>query len=202
MKIPKKQKDILVKDFLEYRKLLLSIEESEEKPDEKHMLYKTLNIFYNTTDYELDKLPYKSLKDMFKIITNILSMPQELIRTFTIDKIEYGIIPNLDEMSFGEMVDCDTDDVIQQIAVLYRPITNKFKDRYLVKEYEANVEIMEWLNDNLTLDIYNGFISFFLNISQHILNSTLNYMVKEVGLEAKLKKDLEINGLGFHGFMN
>ena len=81
-----------------------------------------------------------------KISTILAEMFQEktdnLIRHFTLNGIEYGFIPNLDEMTFGEYVDLDSyfqnwDDMHKAMSVLYRPVTNKHKDRYTIQKYSG-----------------------------------------------------------------
>lgn len=198
MIIPKNQGDILVRDFLKYKDYILSVD--KEKIDEKEVLYKTINIFFHLTDKEIDELPYTTIKQSVKIIENVLNQKQSLIRVFELDGIEYGILPNFDDMTFGEMVDCDTDDVMQQIAVLYRPITKKVGDKYLIKKYEADISHIDLLKEKLTLDVYNSFVSFFLTISQDLLNYIQNSMVmKQVSL-VNWKSPSERSGLGILGF--
>jgi hypothetical protein len=58
------------------------------------------------------------------------------------DGVEYGFIPNLDDMSFGEYVDLDTylgdwQNIHRAMAVLYRPIREKRGERYNIVPYEV-----------------------------------------------------------------
>ena len=93
------------------------------------------------------------LKDAFKMkatdvyrITAILGemfeQKPKLVQRFTMDGVEYGFIPNLDDMSLGEYIDLDThlsdwQNMHLAMAVLYRPIKQKLKHKYLIKDYEA-----------------------------------------------------------------
>ena len=68
-----------------------------------------------------------------------------LIRKFTMTgtdgaSIDFGFIPDLENMTFGEYVDLDnfiTDwqSMHKAMAVLYRPITFEKNDKYLIEEY-------------------------------------------------------------------
>ena len=66
----------------------------------------------------------------------------QLITRFTMNGVEYGFIPNLDDMTLGEYVDLDTyisqwDRMEYAMAVLYRPIKDKYKQKYNIEEYTA-----------------------------------------------------------------
>jgi hypothetical protein len=198
MIIPKNQGDILVKDFLKYKDYILNVD--KEKINEKEILYKTINIFFHLTDREIDELPYTTIKQSVKIIENVLNQKVDLIRVFELDGVEYGLLPNFDDMTFGEMVDCDTDDVMQQIAVLYRPIIKKSGDKYLIEKYKADISHIDLLKEKLTLDVYNSFVTFFLTISQNLLVSIQNSMVKKQVSLVNWRSPLERNGLGILGF--
>lgn len=56
---------------------------------------------------------------------------------------EFGFIPNIEEMSFGEYIDLDgflTDvkDLHKALGVLYRPITQRVGSKYAIEDYEPN----------------------------------------------------------------
>ena len=102
---------------------------------------------------------------------------------------------NFDDMTFGEMVDCDTEDILQQICILYRPITNKKGNNYTIEKYKGDIEVYEELKNTLTLDIYLGFVGFFLKISQSLLKNSLSYTLNQVATPAEKKKLLEEYGV-------
>ena len=86
-----------------------------------------------------------------------------LVREFTMKGKEYGFIPKLEDMSFGEYVDLDTyvgdfENIHRAMAVLYRPITQKYNDKYLIEEYEGDDnEIMK----DMPMDAVLSSIIFF-----------------------------------------
>ena len=73
--------------------------------------------------------------------------------------------------------------------------------KYIIEPYKADISIYDELKENLTLDVYNGFIGFFLRIQQTLLSCTLNSLM-EMDLTPKMKKDLAESGVGSPGFMN
>jgi len=200
MKIPRKQSDIKVKTYLEYEKFINELNDTD-KSNDKLVLMKTIMMFYEIDEKKYNSLKYNMVMDMYEIIINILQMPPKLIETFLIDGIEYGINPNFDDMTFAEIVDCDTTDTIKQIAILYRPIIKRKNSKYIIKEYEADISHYEWLKENLTLDILKGFIGFFLKIQKGFILYTQKSLM-EMDIEASKTNILVKSGAGIVGFMN
>ena len=196
MKIPRSKSDILVNDYLEYIEYIKT-----EPATDLELIKNTVKIFYHLTDDQFNELEYSVIRDMYQIIENILKIEQKLVPFFWVNGEEYGINPNFDDMTFAEMVDCDTTDIIKQICILYRPIEKKKGSKYTIKKYEADISIYDELKNTLTLDIYLGFIGFFLKINRDILSSIQNYLMGRA-TDPEMKKLLELNGVGWDGSMN
>jgi hypothetical protein len=95
--------------------------------------------------------------------------------------VEYGFIPKLDDMTFGEFVDLDTysgdwQEMDKAMAVLFRPIKEKFRGRYLIKEYSGDLEPMK----QMPLDVALGAIFFLLNLNDQLMKHTLAYSKEEL----------------------
>jgi hypothetical protein len=80
----------------------------------------------------LDAVEYKmsDVRKVVNIITATLNKQPDLVRTFKLGDTEFGFIPKLDDMTFGEYVDLDSnlgnwDNMYKAMAVLYRPIKQK-----------------------------------------------------------------------------
>ena len=200
IKIPRKQSDIKVKTYLEYEFFLNALTE-EQKNDELYLLKNTVMIFYNLTNEQYEELPYNVNLDLYKIIENIFKMEKKLVPIFNLKGKQYGINPDFNDMTFAELVDCDTEDIIRQIAILYRPIIKKRGKKYRIEKYKADITNYELLKENLTLDIYYGFVGFFLRIQKDFINYTLKSL-RELDINPEQKKTLEENGAGLVGFMN
>ena len=200
MKIPRKQSDILLSTFLKYEEFVEALTE-EQKEDNYYIIKNTVMIFYNLTEEEFNKRTYTTILDLYQIIQNILDTPQRVILTFKMNDIVYGLNPDFNSITFGELMDCDTTDVLQQISVLYRPVINKKGEKYLIEEYKANIETYEMFKNNLTLDIYNGFVSFFLKISESLTNYIQKYLMDQ-DINQNQKKILEKSMDGSVGYTN
>lgn len=195
MKIPRKAKDILVKNYLKYVDYIKT-----EPTDEKEIVKTAIMLFFDMDEDRFNTFEYKTILDMYKIIQNIMKVDVDLVDFIEIDGKEYGINPDFDDMTFGEMVDCDTDDVLRQIAILYRPIIKKKGKKYKIEKYKADISIYDKLKEELTLDVYLGFIGFFLKINKDILSFTQNSLM-EMDIPVEKKKHLEQLGDGWLGYM-
>jgi hypothetical protein len=88
------------------------------------------------------------------------------------------------------------------MAVLYRPITDKSKDLYLIEEYESALKYadnMKYMPTNVAL----GAMVFFYRLGSKLSNHMLQYIKKEMQsnpLSEVEKKFLEQNGVGINQF--
>ena len=116
--------------------------------------------------------------ELLRLSIICLRAKPSLIRTFKIGGVEYGIIPDLDEMSLGEYIDLDTyigDWQNMQIAmnVLYRPISKKIGDKYLINEYTLDAK--EKLEE-IPMDIVLGSIFFLYNLGIDLSKTMVDYL--------------------------
>jgi heme/copper-type cytochrome/quinol oxidase subunit 1 len=113
------------------------------------------------------------------------------------DGVEYGFIPNLDDMSVGEFIDIETytketHDLWKVMSVLYRPVTHSGQNgRYEVAPYSAN--LVSGFKD-LDCNTAFGAMVFFWSLGIDLLNSIQKYL--EVEMEPQMKTALPKNGDG------
>jgi hypothetical protein len=105
-------------------------------------------------------------------IFTMISAKHPLTRRLTFRGREYGFVPNLEEMSFGEYIDLDTyladmDMLHKTIGVLYRPITKHKGDLYEVEPYNGTDGYSDF-----PLDVALGATLFFYRLSNKLLKST------------------------------
>ena len=72
------------------------------------------------------KLPKKEADILLKDVTEILQAKPDFIHRFTFNGVEYGFIPNLNEITVGEFIDLDEyikdgKQLHKIAAILYRP---------------------------------------------------------------------------------
>jgi len=101
-----------------------------------------------------------------------------LIRRFTLDGIEYGLIPDFDDMSLGEYIDLDThignwDKILIAMNVLFRPIDKKIGEKYTIKEYDITTK--EKLKE-MPIDIVLGAVFFLYNLGMDLSRTMIIYL--------------------------
>jgi hypothetical protein len=97
---------------------------------------------------------------------------------------EFGFIPNLEDMTFGEYTDLDTyitdwDKIHKAMAVLYRPIKKKgLNGTYEIEDYNGTVTYGDVMK-HAPLDVCLGATVFFYRLGNALLNATIAYLEKD-----------------------
>tara|TARA_R110000751_G_C13631371_1_gene465867 strand:+ start:43 stop:696 length:654 start_codon:yes stop_codon:yes gene_type:complete len=170
--IPSDLSEISLKQY----KKFLKIQESNE--DSYFLQCKMIEIFCNLDAKSVRLLKLADADKVVQILNKMFEAKPQLIRTFKLGNIEYGIIPSLDEISLGEYVDLDTymgDWQNMQIAmnVLYRPIKERIGGKYLIKEYD--VESKDILQE-IPMDVVFGSIFFLYNLGIDLSKAMMDYL--------------------------
>jgi hypothetical protein len=103
--VPSNLSEITLSQYKRYLRLIDT--NSELEHIDQFMSLKMLEIFCN--------VPYKvamecKMVDVNRIVQQIIDLlnsSPELVQSFTIGDTEFGFIPKLDDMSFGEYIDLD-----------------------------------------------------------------------------------------------
>lgn len=175
--------DIFIPDSLseitlgQYQKFL-SIADGKEQ--DLFVQQKMIEIFCKIDLKDIANIKYTYLQDIIVHFNELFSKENKLIQSFKLNGLEYGFIPKLDEMTFGEYVTLDTymsdwKNIHKAMEVLYRPIKEKHGKDYNVVDYEDGVYDMK----QMPLDAALSSIVFFYNLSNELLKTTLNYLNKE-----------------------
>lgn len=177
----------------QYTKFLRTTKDSE---DEMFIAKQLVGIFCSLPDNVVNQINAKEFDLIVEELSELLNTEHDLVTTFKMDGVEYGFIPDFEDITIGEKVDLDsfyqdTDNMGKAMNVLYRPITIKQKDKYLIKDYEGNGESLD-----VTLDVAFGANVFFLDLMSGLLNYTQNFIDQEVAHNPKVSQTLEQNGVG------
>ena len=88
------------------------------------------------------------------------------------------------------------------MSVLYRPVTMRKGDKYLIEEYDGtdDAESMK----QMRLDVVMGSIVFFYNLNNELLQTILNYLNREVPnqMNTLQLQTLEKSGVGINQSMD
>ena len=131
---------------------------------------KMIEIFCKVPSVVVRNMKATDIVEICNIINAMFETKHQLINTFKLEGQEYGFIPSLEDMTFGEYVDLDTfigepENLHRAMNVLYRPIDLKQANRYTLKEYVPdNSEDAK----NYPLDAVLGAMVFFYSLGKDL----------------------------------
>ena len=160
------------------------IKTKEASNDDEFIAQKMIQIFCGIDLKDVGKIKMKHLNELIAHFTKVFSEKPKLIRQFKIKDVEFGFIPKLDEITFGEYVDLEHHlqnwkTYHKAMAVMYRPIKEKHKNTYTIVDYEPN-EDMQDLMKFAPLDVAISSSVFFWTIGTELLKLTISYLQKEL----------------------
>jgi len=178
IQIPSSLSEITLEQYQKFSRL-----NTEENQDSAFLMHKTVELFCDLNLKDIAKIKFIYVQEILNDINKLFEAKQELVPTFTMKGIEYGLIPVLDDMSLGEYIDLDEnfidwDTMHKAMAVLYRPVSFKKGGRYQIEDYEGleGADLMK----QMPLNIVMGCMFFFYNLNNELLRTTLNYLSQEI----------------------
>ena len=168
LKIPTSLNEITLGQYQEFSKLENN---TEIKPVDIQL--KMIEIFCGVSDLVVRNMKATDITEICNILNNMFDTEHQLVNRFKLNGVDYGFIPELDDMTFGEYVDLDTfigdnDNLHRAANVLFRPIEFKRGDRYTIKDYDSDTS--EDAKD-FPLDVVLGAIVFFLSFRERLVGS-------------------------------
>ena len=195
--IPTKLSEIKLSQYQKFLKI------ADGDIDNELLHQKMVQIFCGIDLKDVAEIRYK---DVLEITASLGLMFEnknhKFINRFKMGGVEFGFIPNLEDISFGEYTDLDTylNDWTQMhkaMAVLYRPIKkNGLNGTYEIEKYNGSITYSDVMK-HAPLDVVLGANVFFYNLSNELLNSTMTYLEENQEVQNILKSQtLEGNGDG------
>jgi len=196
--IPESLKDIKLNQYQKWLKI------AEGKEMNNFIQQKMIEIFCNIPLNKVLQIKATDVNNICESINKVFTEKPKLIDRFKKDNIEFGFIPKLDDMIFGEYVDLNTylpewETMDKAMSVLYRPIIYNKNKQYLIEDYNTS---SKYNLKDITLDIVFGAIVFFWSLKNELQNHILNYLAnqKEVTIPQHLVDSLK-NGAGINQYM-
>ena len=154
----------------------------------------------------LSDLPRQLIKELalrdVVIITNKIAELQgeretTLRKVIEIDGIEYGMHPDLSEITLGEYADIETfikegiqKNLPELMAVLFRPIVEKENDIYTIEAYDGNIKIRAEIMKKMSAEqvqsvlvFFYRFVMIFLQIMPFCLMQRTKEMIEPSQME-------------------
>ena len=199
LNIPEKLSEMTLGQYQDWLKV------SEGKELDTFLQQKIIEIFCGLTLKQVMLIKASEIDRLVADISNIFKEEPKFIDRFDYGGKEFGFIPKLDDISFGEYVDLDTylqdwQLMHKAMAVLFRPITLKRKDKYLIEDYES---AEKYDLKCMPLDVVFGSLVFFYHLRNELQKHILNFLANQT--EIKVSQELRAflkNGVGTVPFMD
>jgi len=206
LEVPKELSAITLQQYQKYLKVM---EGNEDAEDTEFINLKVLEIFCGVTMKEAYKLPLAEFSFIINHIVEIFKEDTPLQRDFTLtdpqgNAVTFGFIPKLDDISLGEFIDLDNyigdwQEIHKAMAVLYRPITFRKGDLYLIEDYEGSDKYAEVMKD-APVNVALGSVVFFYRLGNVLSSYLLDSLTQKLKKDPELIKDLEQNGDGINQY--
>jgi len=173
IQIPTSLNEITLGQYQEFSKL--------DSKKESDVLLKMVEIFCKVPVDVVRSMMANDIKDICEIINKMFDVEHQLINRFQLGGQNFGFIPDLENMSFGEYVDLDTfigdtDNLHRAMNVLFRPIDLKQSSRYTLKDYDPDTNEVA---KDYPLDAVFGAMVFFYNLGKDLSIVILNSSSKQ-----------------------
>jgi len=193
--IPETLNEVTLKQYQKWLKI------ADGKELDSFLQQKMVEIFCNIPLKNVLQIKAIDINKICQELSKLFTKEPKFIDRFTMNEKEFGFIPKLDDISFGEFVDLDTyladwDMMNKAMGVLFRPITYKKKNQYLIEDYESSDK---YDMTETTLDVVFGSLVFFYSLRNELQKTILSYLAthKEIELPQQMRDSL-LNGAGIN----
>lgn len=184
--VPSKLSDITLEQYQAFMRV------QDANDSDEFLAQKMVSIFCKIPMSQVMYINAVSVNEIVATLSAMFQGQKKLITKFKLGGKEFGFIPNLEDMSYGEYCDLekyitDWSEIHKAMAVLYRPITSDGKTGYLIEDYEGSAtyaDVMKFA----PLDVVLSAVVFFYNLGNELLTATLNYIQAEAEQMTLAKK--------------
>ena len=196
--VPTSLNEVTLGQYQKYLKI------AENNSDGNFLDAKMIEIFCGIPLSDSYKLKMSSASAIVDILSELINQTPKHTERFQINGIEYGFIPDLDEMSLGEYIDLDNnvsswEQMHLAMNVLYRPIKTSKLGKYNIEEYDVkNPEAMK----DMPLGAAIGSVFFFYNLGIELSKHIVLYSNNQQEIQDIQGQQIsEKNGVGINQFM-
>lgn len=204
LSVPDALSDITLGQYQKYLKILDQNKDDDNAAEFINM--KTIEIFCDVDFKDVLKIPLGEAEKVLTIINKAFEEKPDIIRHFKLLNVDMGFIPNLERISLGEYIDVENNIVDWQtmhkaMAVLYRPVNFKSKEKYTIAPYEPSDEVSELMKE-MPLDVAMSSMVFFYDLGMELLKAIPTFIQKNLTEEQTylLKQTLAQSGVGINQF--
>ena len=202
LEVPTTLNDITLGQYQKYIKVVDQNEGADEFLNKK-----LIEIFCNITLRDVEQIPMVEAEKVISVLGKAFEEKPNLIRHFKLLDVDMGFIPKLDDISLGEFIDLentisDWQQMHKAMAVLFRAVNFKSRDKYTIAPYSPNEDIQNLMKE-MPLDVVMGAMVFFYDLGRELSIATLSFMEAELQKNpqtSQLKEILAQSGVGINQF--
>ena len=164
--VPEDLNDITLRQYREFIKL----DETATEAD-------ILRIFYNLSNEHINSLRINDVTMLSNKVLEILkTKPTTNQMIFTMGGVQYGFIPNLEDITYGENKDITSylgrwEYMDRYMAVAFRPITKRKGGLYEIAPYKGS-ELLREVMEDAPLGVVMSSMVFFWTLISSLLDVT------------------------------
>lgn len=199
--IPETLKDITLLQFQKYNELI-----KREDLSDIELNRRKIHLFTGLDYANVANIKQYDAKEILETIDLALNQTVEFEPRFSMGGIEFGFIPNLDDITQGEFIDIstygtDVESMHQLMAVLFRPIKQKdVLGNYEIIPYQGTKQYANIMKA-MPMHSVNGALVFFSNLASELVIYTQKYM-KEEQVRDQRHRIIFKNGVGTQQLKN
>ena len=209
--IPQDLSAIKLHQYQKYLSVAKNVDEGDK--NNEFLNLKALEIFCGLSLKDSYNLPVSMFESVLKQVSACFEEKTDLVQRFKMTggdgvTAEFGFIPNLDKMSFGEYIDLesyitDWDNMHKAMAVMYRPIIAGKRHLYEIEPYEGTERWADIMKD-APVNVAMGALVFFYRLGSKLSRYTMNSLLVEEEKKGNtaLKEVLAENGVGISQYMD
>lgn len=188
---------------LEQYQAFMRVQDNSDSP--QFISQKMVSIFCKIPLSQVLYINASSVAEIISNFNNMFEAERKFINRFEIGGQEFGFIPSLEEMSWGEFIDLennisDWQTMHKAMAVMFRPIIKKKGEQYEIETYHSTANYSEVMK-YAPLDVALGAVVFFYALGKELLNHTLLYIQGEMQTLTTKKANLQVDGDGIQVYM-
>jgi hypothetical protein len=150
--------------------------------DKEFVFQKMIEIFCGLELKEVVKMKASTVIELVQHFDKLFNEKTKFKHRFKLNGVEFGFIPDLEEISWGEYIDIESNigdfqNIHKALAVMYRPIVKDVKGKYEIEPYKGDLSYSEVLK-YAPLDVVLPASVFFWTLGIELISSTLSSLEK------------------------
>lgn len=197
--LPESKDELTLSTYLK----LIEIEQNDSLGDKERVL-KTMQAVFDLTLDQAKQIQFSDVININEHFVNLVGKEEKrkVIPTFDYEGVQYGMIPNLDEITLAEYIDLEESekDPLQAnvfLNVMYREIKSSAGGKYTIIPYDDSKTVDF---GNLPVSVLDRAKVFFCNLSSQLLSSIEMKSMNLIQMSQQKSETITLDGDGITHF--